>query len=282
MFGYIEEILADPKGMLLFFLLALPGRMLAISAHEAAHGWVADRCGDPTARLSGRVTLNPIRHLDPLGILMMVLFGFGWARPVPVNPLNFRHYRRDDLKVSLAGITMNLILFCAGTLLLYGAAALALHHLPYYANSWVASEDMFRTVIDGTPALVTGRYYYELPELMKYGVSLSDVLIAPVFGQVAGYLYQMLAYFVTTNLVLVVFNLIPVPPLDGYHVLNDLLLKRPLFADRRAQAVGMAILYAGIFTGALDTALDWVYSGIMTQVGTLFTQLFSLLGLLAG
>lgn len=279
MFGYIQEILADPKGMLLFFLLALPGRMLAISAHEAAHGWVANRCGDPTARLMGRVTLNPLRHLDPLGILMMVLFGFGWAKPVPVNPLNYKHYRRDDLRVSLAGITMNLILFCAGTLLLYGAAALTLRHLPYHASSWFASEDMYRTVIDGVPALVTGQYYYELPELMKYGVSLSDILIAPVFGQVAGYLYQMLAYFVTTNLVLAVFNLIPVPPLDGYHVLNDLLLKRPIFADRRAQGVGMAILYAGIFTGVLDTALNWVYSCIMTQVGALFVRLFSLLGL---
>ena len=90
MFGYIQEILADPKGVLLIFLLALPGRLLAISAHESAHAWVANRCGDPTARLMGRISLNPLKHLDPVGLLMMVLFGFGWAKPVPVNPLNFR------------------------------------------------------------------------------------------------------------------------------------------------------------------------------------------------
>ena len=279
MFGYIQEILADPKGMLLFFLLALPGRLLAISAHESAHGYVADRCGDPTARLMGRITLNPIKHLDPIGLVMMVLFGFGWAKPVPVNPLHYRNFRRDDLKVSLAGIAMNLILFCAGTLLLYGLVALALLRLPYHANSWFASEDLFRSVIDGTPALVSGRYYYDLNDLMKYGVSLSEVLIAPVFGKAVGYLYQMLAYFLTTNLMLAVFNLIPVPPLDGYHVLNDLVLKRPLFADQRAQAVGMGLLYLGVFSGVLDTALSWIYNGVMSQVGVFFSWIFSLAGL---
>ena len=100
-----DQFLFDPRGTLLILLIALPGRLLAISAHEAAHGWVADRCGDPTARLMGRVTLNPLKHFDVVGTLCMLVFGFGWAKPVPVNPLNFRNYRRDDLKVALAGVT---------------------------------------------------------------------------------------------------------------------------------------------------------------------------------
>ena len=114
----IQQLIADPRGVLLFFLLALPGRLLAISAHEAAHGWVAARCGDPTARLMGRVSLNPLKHFDLVGTICLLLFGFGWAKPVPVNPNNFRNYRSDDLKVSLAGITMNLLLFLTGAMAL--------------------------------------------------------------------------------------------------------------------------------------------------------------------
>ena len=280
MFGYIQEILADPKGVLLIFLLALPGRLLAISAHESAHAWVANRCGDPTARLMGRISLNPLKHLDPVGLLMMVLFGFGWAKPVPVNPLNFKHYRKDDLKVSVAGVTVNLLLFLTGTLLMYGVVAWALARLPYYARDWFVTKDMYRTVYNGVPALVSGGYWYDLTELMRYGTSLSDILIAPVFGKVAGYFYQMLAYFVTTNLVLAVFNLIPLPPLDGYHVLNDLVLKRPVFADVRSQQVGTLLLLAGVLTGVLDKELGWVYSGVMDQIGALFTWLFELIKLM--
>ena len=114
MFSYISSLFTDPLATLGFFLLAFPGRILAISAHEFAHAWMADKCGDPTARMYGRLTLNPLKHLDLVGTLMMLLLGFGWAKPVPVNPYNFRNYRKDDLKVSLAGITMNLILFLAG------------------------------------------------------------------------------------------------------------------------------------------------------------------------
>ena len=78
-FGYIEDLLSDPRGTLIFLLLALPGRLLAISCHEAAHAYVANRCGDPTARLMGRLTLNPFKHLDPVGVLMMLVLGLGGA-----------------------------------------------------------------------------------------------------------------------------------------------------------------------------------------------------------
>lgn len=93
--------------VLLFYLVAV---LSALILHEVAHGWVACRCGDLSAKDAGRLTLNPAKHLDPLGTLCFVLFGFGWAIPVPINPFNFRHPRRDAVLVSLAGIVMNLLL----------------------------------------------------------------------------------------------------------------------------------------------------------------------------
>ena len=276
--GFIQELFSDPKGMLLVLLLALPGRLLAIAAHESAHGWVADRCGDPTARLMGRITLNPLKHFDLVGTLCMVLFGFGWAKPVPVNPLNFRHYREDDLKVSLAGVTMNLTLFFGGCIVMYGMLWLALKQLPYQ-SSLRSTGVLFRTTVDGVPALCDAQYWYDVADCLRYPWGLWDVLIAPVFGQTVGYLYQMLYYFVSVNLVLAVFNLIPIPPLDGYHVLNDLVLKRPLFADRKAQGIGMAVMLVAVYTGVLNKALNVVYDFVLSGVGGAVMSLFRATGL---
>lgn len=276
--GFIQELFSDPKGMLLVLLLALPGRLLAIAAHESAHGWVADRCGDPTARLMGRITLNPLKHFDLVGTLCMVLFGFGWAKPVPVNPLNFRHYREDDLKVSLAGVTMNLTLFFGGCIVMYGMLWLALKQLPYQSAYW-STNALIRTTVDGVPALCDALYWYDIADCLRYPWGLWDVLIAPVFGQTVGYLYQMLYYFVSVNLVLAVFNLIPIPPLDGYHVLNDLVLKRPLFADRKAQGIGMAVMLVAVYTGVLNKALNVVYDFVLSGVGSAVMSLFRATGL---
>lgn len=278
-YGIIDELLADPRGTLIILLLALPGRLLAISAHEAAHGWMADRCGDPTARMLGRVTLNPIRHLDPVGILCMVLFGIGWAKPVPVNPRNYRgDYRKCDLLVSIAGVTMNLILFIVGCIVMYGVIAVALAMIPVEASLY-AADGFFRTVADGVPVLVDGQYYYYISDLMRYGVSLGELLITPVFGQTVGYLYEMLTYFVMTNLVLAVFNLIPIPPLDGYHVLNDLILKGRLYANRKIAGIGQAILYIALFTGTLSNVLGYVYDAVLGGVGAAASALMRAFGL---
>lgn len=99
-------------------VVVLPAVLFAITFHEVAHGWIADRLGDPTARLSGRLTLNPIAHLDPIGTIMMILVHFGWAKPVPVNPMNLRHPLRDMIWVAAAGPVANLIV-AAASLLLY-------------------------------------------------------------------------------------------------------------------------------------------------------------------
>ena len=239
MFSYISSLFSDPLGTLSFFLLAFPGRILAISAHEFAHAWMADKCGDPTARMYGRLTLNPLKHLDLIGTLMMLLLGFGWAKPVPVNPYNFRNFRKDDLKVSLAGITMNLILFVIGFFAISAMAILAI--------------------------LKTDRA--DFFELVRYSVNLNPDFITAMLGTVPGYIYQMLQYFVYVNISLAVFNLLPVPPLDGYHVLNDLLLKRDLFASQKVSRTSMGLLYLLMFTGILGKIISFIVNAVISGAG---------------
>jgi len=145
----------------------------ALTFHEFAHAWMAHKCGDDTALYSGRVTLNPLAHLDLFGTLAFFLAGFGWAKPVPVNPHNFRNYRRDDILVSLAGVGANLLSAIVFSLILRLMLAFGGH--AFLNNGFVQT--------------------------------LSSILMLSV-------------YF---NLVLMFFNLIPIPPLDGSHVLANML-----------------------------------------------------------
>lgn len=153
---------------LLSRLLFLPGILLGISVHEFSHGYAAYKLGDDTPLLQGRLTLNPIKHLDPMGFLCLLLFGFGWAKPVVINPRNFKNPRRDDAIVSLAGPTSNFIV----------------------------------------AFLFTG--------LMK----LADIFLpVTLLNQVV---FEVLRGTVQINLVLMVFNLLPIPPLDGHHILGSI------------------------------------------------------------
>lgn len=102
-------------------LISIPPLLFALSFHEFAHGFIADRMGDPTPRYYGRLTLNPLAHLDPLGTLMLIFYHFGWAKPVPVNPYNFTHRERGLLLVSLAGPLSNILLAFVGNLALRAA-----------------------------------------------------------------------------------------------------------------------------------------------------------------
>jgi Zn-dependent protease len=214
------------QAFLIELLLSVPPFLLALSVHEAAHAWVANRCGDPTARYLGRLTINPLAHVDPVGFIMLFAVGFGWAKPVPVNPNNFRNYRRDDIKVSLAGITVNFLMFLISYFVMYLIAALTV-----YRNS----------------------------------AGLDGVWL---------YLYQMIVLFARVNLVLAVFNLLPIPPLDGYHVLNDVILRRSLFASQRAMMIGQFVLIALVFSGVFGRVLSVVTNGVMTGVGTVYEALF--------
>ncbi|MBU1937446.1 site-2 protease family protein [bacterium] len=152
-------------------LLFIPGFILGLTFHEVAHGWVADKLGDPTARNAGRLTLNPLPHLDPIGSLMLVFAGFGWAKPVPVNPFNLKNPRKDMLWVALAGPAANL-LFALGLGIIF-------------------------------QLLFKGQFQREL-----FGSSVLTLVIIMA---------------VRINIILAVFNLIPVPPLDGSRIIVGLL-----------------------------------------------------------
>ena len=103
-------LFGDAAFLLQQLVLTIPAILLAITFHEVAHGWTADKLGDPTARLAGRLTLNPLAHLDPIGALMLIVVKFGWAKPVPVNPYNLRRPLRDMVWVAAAGPTANFLL----------------------------------------------------------------------------------------------------------------------------------------------------------------------------
>jgi len=149
-------------------LLLLPVILLALTVHEFAHGYVAYLRGDSTAKDMGRLTLNPIPHIDILGLVFLIFFSFGWAKPVPINPSNFKTPRKDEIMVALAGVTANLI--CA----------------------------------------------------LAFGMLLRFVNFN-AFGQQAGIIQTFVYWAVFINCGLAVFNLIPIPPLDGSHVLRELL-----------------------------------------------------------
>ena len=250
LFRYLTSMFADPRTALMFFLLAIPGRLMAISAHEFAHAWVADKCGDNTARMLGRLTLNPMKHLDLVGTLMMLLVGFGWAKPVPVNPRNYRNYRRDDLLVSIAGIAMNLILF---------------------ALSFLICAVMVFAIVRGA-----GADGDQARDFVYYAASIDSDYIAMLSGsRLLGYVYEMLTYFVLVNVSLAIFNLLPVPPLDGYHVLNDMVLKRDLFASGQVARAATGILFLLMFTGYLGTGLSYIVSAVLSGMGSLAQALFA-------
>jgi Zn-dependent protease len=190
--------------------------LFAISVHESAHAWTASRCGDPTARMLGRVSLNPIRHIDLFGTIILPLVAaishiplLGWAKPTPVDPRNFRHPMLDDILTSVAGPVSNFIV-ATGALLLLGGISLA--------------SASGHTLIMELPSGFDG--------------AASDSALTPV----AMLLYALM----TINIVLAVFNLIPIPPLDGSHVLRHFLPDSArMVYDRMGFFALLALVYLG-------------------------------------
>ncbi len=184
--------------------------LLAIILHEVAHGYIAERFGDPTARLLGRLTLNPLKHLDPIGTIAIFIFGFGWARPVPVNPGNFRRPRRDMIWVALAGPVTNLILALLSALFLRG---LGLLDQSSFGNS---------------------QFYFQFTTPVK----------------------MMLGFSLYINVLLGVFNLIPLPPLDGGRVLTGVLPERQAALVSKLEPFGFVlILFLVFFTDVWSRVL---------------------------
>ena len=167
-----QNIYAD----LLALLISIPALLFSLSCHEYAHGFAAYKQGDHMAKSLGRLTLNPFKHIDPLGALAMLLIGFGWAKPVPINPSNFKDGKKSMLIVSLAGVITNMFLALVAVFLLFFIR----YVIP---QVWFSSETMY--------------FVYLI-------------------------LSKMLNYLVMLNCALAIFNLMPVPPLDGYNVVKTL------------------------------------------------------------
>jgi Zn-dependent protease len=149
----------------------LPGILIGLSFHEFAHAWVSDKLGDPTPRRQGRVTINPLAHIDWIGFLALLLVGFGWGKPVQIDPSYYKNRRRDEFLVGIAGVTMNLLL----------------------------------AVIFSIPArMIVKAFSGAAPSDLVYNV------------------YLMIFYVVSINVVLMIFNLIPCPPLDGWGIITQI------------------------------------------------------------
>ena len=189
-----------------FLIVSLPILLITITLHEYSHAKAADMMGDPTPRLAGRLTLNPIAHIDPIGLLALILVRFGWAKPVPINPYNFKDPKRGSLLVSLAGPASNFLF------------------------AWILAV-----------------LYRNLP--IAYGD----------FGA------SILTYTIWINLALGVFNLIPVPPLDGSHILEYFLPPQQMEVMYRLQQYSLFILIFIIAFGAplIGTVIEFLYRLIM-------------------
>ena len=181
------------------FIAGLPGLILAMAVHEYAHARAAVALGDITPRMTGRLTLNPLAHIDPIGLLMLILAYFGWAKPVMINPRNFKNYKRDDILVSLAGPAANLLL-----------AFLTLVVLLIYSK---------------------------------------------FFGRMSQGTYLVLQLIVLYNINFAIFNMIPLPPLDGSHILKHFLPARYAYRYAQIERYSFFILIVFVMTPVLTYIL---------------------------
>lgn len=191
----------DDLGMMILQYLCL---LFSLSAHEAAHAAMANWCGDPSARLLGRMTLNPVKHIDPLGTVVLPLFAmfssfpflFGWAKPVPYNPRNLRNIRRDSVLIGLAGPAANLLLILSTVVVLRLVATAV-------------------GVVGANPVVIL--------------------------------LLQTFVYLALINALLMLFNLIPLPPLDGHHLLEAILPPKAAEQFEKLGPFSLIILFVLVF-----------------------------------
>lgn len=242
MLGDLSTFFAEPLAFLdqaVFRVLAV---LIGLCCHEWAHAYVAYRCGDDTAKRAGRLSLNPLRHLDPIGTLLMFFAGFGYAKPVPVNPWNYKGDRRKaDIKVSLAGIMVNILLFVLFTL------------LSVLVSAFMWAPEVLAEV--GLSTVVSYRYNAVWSIISGAGVADFGPLMAHPW---LSPFVRLFAYTALVNLNLAVFNLIPLPPLDGYHVFNDILFKGRIHLSGRAFNVGMVVVLILSAMGVLGRIISAV------------------------
>ncbi|WP_425757443.1 site-2 protease family protein [Ihubacter sp. rT4E-8] len=210
--NFLDGDFSDPMGWLIQKLILLPGIVIGLSFHEFAHGIVSYALGDPTPKLQGRLTINPAAHMDPFGFVALLFAGFGWGIPVQINPGYYKHRRRDELLVSLAGVVMNFIIAMI--------FALGLRFLFMQNPTWLMS-------------------------------SMGDIVT------------QILMSVVSINIVLMIFNLFPIPPLDGFGIITELFNLRKYDWYYKIYDKGFLILLALILLGVTDKVLGPAVSAVL-------------------
>lgn len=199
------------REFLMTLMASLAVLFFCLPIHEFAHGFVADKLGDPTARAMGRLDLNPFAHLDIIGSLAIILFGFGWAKPVPVNPRNFKNPKRDWALVSVAGPVANIIM------------ALIF--------------------------MIITKIIYRLGGFMNQNAL--SILIS------------IFSYITLVNISLAVFNLIPIPPLDGSKIIGALLPARIYNTILQYERYAIIVVYVVMFSGILDKPMMFMINLIL-------------------
>lgn len=209
---------------MLSILISVPITLIALTVHECAHGWVSSKLGDPTPRIQGRLTLNPFAHLDFMGTILMILTGFGWAKPVEVNPMYYKDRKKGMALVAAAGPISNILLAFIGMLL--------------------------------SGVLVLIRYW------AGFELALLDTI---------------LHLFTIRNLGFAVFNLIPLPPLDGAKVLGMFLPNRAYYTmlqyERYCMILLMVLSLTGAFSRIIGTGVGLFYNWMMQLVNMLIQML---------
>ena len=207
---------------LINIIINLPITLIAFTGHEFAHGWVSTKLGDPTPEREGRLTLNPLAHLDPVGTLLMILTGFGWAKPVGVNPSYYKDTKKGMALTAIAGPLANLIMAFAA-LLIYAI----LHVL-----------------------------------CIKLGFGTSVLNGVATFAQL----------FAIRNLCFMVFNIIPIPPLDGAKVLGMFLPNKAYYTmlryERYSMLLIMVLSLTGVLNGIIGTGVNFFFNGIINLLNS--------------
>lgn len=212
-----------------YYLMSAIVTLIALTLHELAHGWVSSKLGDPTPRIQGRLTLNPLAHLDIVGTILMVLTGFGWAKPVEVNPMYYKNRKRGMALVGIAGPLTNLLLAILGTIIWF---------LPYVIS-----------------ALAGGT----LPAWFEGGFS------------------SFMYLFVYRNLCFMVFNLIPIPPLDGSRVIAMFLKDKAYYTLMSYERYSFILIIILSVTGVFDTVIG---TGVNLSFRLIFGAVIKMFGIL--